>query len=357
MKILVVCDRLEIFGGLEQHVITQCNKLQENGNEIVLYTNALLESNRKIINKNIKIISPWTKNCFEDIGNFIPDIVHSHPFTAISRAYDIAKKYNKSLYITMHGLYNYGFDDSEFGKKIGNYISRVFAVDYAVENILRQSINCENNKIITIYNGIDLNSFYYTKPSVKLFNELKLKKEFKTLGIITRYDDGKEIPVYQLLQILPQIAERTNGLNVLFVGGGSHLSKIINMANTIMSEKLNIVFTNSVTNVRQYINLCDFMCASARTAVEIICCGKNVFQMGIGKWGVLIDKNNYKQTLFDITYYTDYKNEDLTNHLVWCLNNPEAINNVTNGLYEIIREECNIENIINKLEKAYKGEL
>lgn len=352
-RILIVTDRQDTLGGLETHVLLQANELQKRGHKVTIYTNAIADFMKSLFHKDIEYITPWGHNPLEDIGGKTFDIVHSHPFGAITRGVEIANELNIPFVVTMHGLYNFGFDNSVLGQKVKNKIKKVLAVDNAVYNILKNSKNCPHEKLMMLPNGIDVDKFKAVSPNQKLFNKLKLNKKYKTLAIITRYDDSKEIPVLQLIKCLPKLSERLGGLNVVFVGGGQQLGKIENATNKIKCKNLNIVITGVVENVEKYINLADFICASAKTAIETISCNKNVFQMGIGKWGCLIDKNNYQSTLFDISYYTDYTDEELTNHIYWCLVQTDSIKQVTSGLCEIIRNLCDSNKIIDELEKIY----
>jgi glycosyltransferase involved in cell wall biosynthesis len=345
---------------VEKYVISQINELCKRGYQVGLYTNAITEFMKSLMPKSVKYFTPWSEKTEDDISKmneFKPDLVAAHPFYSITRGLEIAEKFNSKLVVTMHGLYNFGFDASPLGAKLRNKVSKVIAVDNAAYNILKDSPNCPREKLLTIYNGIDVNRFKPKKPDMKLFNKLKLNKNYKTLVVVTRYDDCKEIPAIQLANTLPYLAQKLSGLNVVFVGGGRQIHQIEEAINKIDKTNLNIAMTGSVENVEDYMNLADFICASARTAVEAIACGKHVMQMGIGKWGVLIDKNNWQDTLFGIKYYTDYTNEQLGNHLFWFFSQKDSIDLATEGLTELIRNECDIEKIMDKIEMIYKGEI
>jgi glycosyltransferase involved in cell wall biosynthesis len=303
---------------------------------------------KTLYNKNIKIISPWSEKCLEDVKGLKFDLIHANPFTGILRGYEIAKQFKKPLFVTIHGLYNYGLDQIE----IANYTSKVIAVDHGIEKALIKSNTCVN-KIEVLYNPIDLKDFYPAKPFPKLLSELQLNKSYKTIAVVTRYDDNKEIPAQQFARIIPQLADRLGGLNVVFVGDGTKLDLIKNTLKD--SENANVRFVGSQMNVRNYMNLADLVLASARTAAESICCGKLTFQMGIGKWGALIDKDNYKDTIFDMTYYTDYSDGELVSHLSWFLNQKNEMDRVTNGLSDIVRQQVDLNNTITRLEQIYQG--
>lgn len=343
MKILIVCDRLDSKGGLESHVITQVNKLAERGHEITLYTNAISEYHREIINCE-NLITPWSQDCFEDLYGYIPEVVLSHPFTAFDRACDIAMKYDLPFYTTMHGLYNYGYDNSPFGRKIGSYTKKVIAVDQIVVDILLKSPNCRNDKIVLNYNGIDVDKFKH-KQLDSPFQNTKM-----TIAVITRFQDSKDVPVRQLIEVLPEIAKTFNGLNVVFVGDGCYLDEIKEKMFKFQTPLIEVMFAGSVNNVEDYMNISDLVCASARTAIEAVSCGKNVLQMGIGSWGEFVTLDNYEDTLFNVNKYRPYTNTELGMKVTCAL-----LSSYQDNLTQKIRCLCDIEHVIDKLELVLKG--
>lgn len=348
MKILIIGDRMCTHGGLEQHVITQVNKLSERGYEVTLYTNAITEYYVSILNPNINLITPWSEDVWSDIKDYIPDIIHSHPFTGMIRACDIATRYNKPYFVTMHGCYNYGFDASPFGSKNGNAVKLVFAVDHIAEDVLKVSPSCK--AVTPLYNGIDINRYCETEKSNELINELGFNENWKTLIVATRLQDGKDEPVNQLIEVLPLLANDLSGLNVAIVGEGRQRDGIINKYDNYKSDLLKVVFTNAVADIERYYNIADLVLGSARVAIEASACGKPVFQMGICNWGELVTKDNYKDTVFHKKYYARHSNEVLKGKLLDCLvNKPESIK-------DIIIQECDIEKIMDKLEGYYKND-
>jgi glycosyltransferase involved in cell wall biosynthesis len=359
MKILIICDRLDSRGGLENYVLSQVDGLLKRGHEVMLSVNAITEYNLSLIEHKDKfhLKCPWGypwDRVMEDIDDFVPDVIHVHPFSAIARGVIVSKTLCKPLYVTMHGLYGHPLDNTD----IANQVKRVIAVDHCCEKIIKSHTTC-GDRLEVIYNCIDMNEFYKYQPNIfsiyELYNNLQINKNWRTLGIITRLDDGKDVPALQTTNILNNLADNLGGLNVLYVGGGTKIdvikSGVINSLN-INKDNLNVQIVGSVSNVADYMNICDFICASARTAVEAIACGKNVLQMGICRWGVLVDENNYKDTLFDTTYYRAYTDIELADCLTDCLKNKI---NPNDSLINIIRDKCNIEHMIDRLEEIYKG--
>jgi glycosyltransferase involved in cell wall biosynthesis len=349
MKILIICDRLDLAaGGLEKAVISQINGLLELGHEVMLNVNAMCDENLSTIKKeNFHLTCPWSlpwNNVVNDLNGFIPDVVHAHPFSAIDRGLIVSQKYNTPFFVTIHGPYSFG---------LGQYCTKIFCVDHVAESVVKT--NCDHSKIQVLYNGVDVDKFSYNAPSKEFKESLGLKNYGKILLVATRYQDNKEVPVKQLIEVLPDLAKRLLGLNVIFVGEGMFLDEIKEKSLKYQNEYLNTVFCGSVNNIQDYFNISDLVLASARTAIEAVLCDCNVFQMGIGYFGESITKYNYKETLYHTTKYKHYTNVGLTDELFNLLDNYYApLSFVLSG---IIREECDIKNIINTLEQCYKDGL
>lgn len=345
MKILVIPDRLEVRGGLETHVVSlakEWNKKSKN-NELMIYSNAI---NREFQNelKGCNLISGWSKEHDNYIiKRFKPDIIVAHPFSGIDVGYRIIKKLkNSKLFVTMHGNYKAGLKVEYLDK-----ITKVICVSNTAYDAVKEIV--PKNKLEIIYNGINTKDFYPTQASQILLKKLKHNKRYKTLVAITRLDDGKEIPVKQLLEILPALANKINGLNCVIVGGGNHLEEIKKISNRFKNEHdliLNVV--GEVNNIRTYINLADLVLGCDRVALESLLCKKNVFYMGLPKWKGLIKNDNFKELIFTTNGYFDCTNIELINHLNWMLSYKEEINIHTDKLFDEINRLCSLNNVSNR---------
>jgi glycosyltransferase involved in cell wall biosynthesis len=351
MKLLIICERLDSYGGLETHVVSQVNELTKRGYKVTLYTNAINDYHSEIITYD-KLICPWSLNCFDDIGDYVPDVVISHPFSAMDRACDIANKYDKRFIVIMHGIYDFGFDNSPFGYKIGNRVDRVIAVDNVVYEVLRKSFNCPKDKLYVNYNGIDIDRFKILPFNQDLFNSLRFNLDYKTIGIVSRLQDSKDIPIRQFLNLLPVFEDNRIGLNILICGEGKFIQEIRDLARQVSSDNININVCGNVNNIEEYFNIADYMLCSAKTAMEAISCGKTVLQMGIGSFGDVIKFSNYDNTLFDVVCYREYSNIELYDKIIELLNTP-----FDKDLNKLIRKHCNLDVITSRLERLIKGEL
>ncbi len=355
MRILVIADRL-ILGGLETHIITYTNELLRRGHQLLLYTaHTEPEILAQIDNKNHNFhYLFWTENPLQDLSGFTPDIIHAHPFTAIVKGYEIAQAFQRPLFITMHGLYDFGLDRSPLGYQISNRVQTIIAVDQAVASVLK-SCTPYPEKIVVIPNGIDL-TFFYPRPSNK--NEYKnwgLSPEGNIITIISRFDDGKERPIIQLLQCAQVLANSLHGLHLFVVGDGSRFSQIKLLVNQIQAEaqNLSIHLVGRQNDVRPFIDIADLCLACDRTAMEAMACRRAVFAMNGCGFAGAIDTENYRKILLKRSGYREYTDAELVTELLNLIENKPYRKKVADRGFEIVRHNFNIVDSVNKLEKIF----
>jgi glycosyltransferase involved in cell wall biosynthesis len=280
MKIALLADRL-VMGGLETHIISTVNELLKRGHRILLNTAYL---NPELLSKfhhaqPLFQFRPWSDSFREDLESFGPDLIHAHPFTAIFRGYEAACHFQKPLIVTMHGLYDFGLDRSDLGNRVSNLVQAIIAVDPRVASVLTAS-TAHPEKIRIIYNGIDLDEFrpLPLKKTASHYDD-GWNPNWKTLVIVSRLADGKERPIYQVMDCLPVLVNRLNGLNVYVVGDGSGFDTLYAKADQIkqMSEKLHLQLVGSQMDVRKFLAVADLVLACDRAAVEAMASGKTVF--------------------------------------------------------------------------------
>jgi glycosyltransferase involved in cell wall biosynthesis len=212
------------------------------------------------------------------------------------------------------------------------------------------------DKGIIIPNPVDATKFKAKPVRTKKIQNL-LNRDFKTIVVPSRVDDGKEIPMFQLVRILPDLAERIGGLNVIFLGDGNKLPELAETAYKLQTKKLNLNFIGQAEDVYNYINVADLVLACDRCAIEALLCKKIVFYMGQSKWKQLIQNENYYQALFTDQGYADYSDSDLLSHLTWMLAQAETVKLHTDKVYENVKELCDSEKVKEKIYELYKKKL
>jgi len=353
MNIIIYADRLEAGGGLETHVLTQVNELLKRGHKILLTANAVIPKFLEgIEDKNNNFLFKfWSEDKFKDIEGFNPDIIHSHPFTAIFRGYDVAERLNIPFFITMHGSYDFGVDRSTLGFKVTNKVSRIIAVSNAVKNILDKCC-ATPEKVQVIHNGLDLEKFKPTKLNLELANSLNINLNWKTITIVSRFEDNKERTILQFLDCSPEIAKIIKGLNVVIVGDGIYYNDIIQKSKDVSNENLNIQIVGRQFNIVDYLSLANLFLGIGRASLEALACKIPVFGMGSNGFSKLITDDISYEALLDNSKSKNYSNQELINIISNLLLNDELLLSSLNH-YNIFKEKFDIRNTTNQLEEVY----
>ena len=359
MKIAIYADRLESGGGLETHVITQVNELLRRGHSIFLTANAAAPDFLNTVNgddRNFRF-ELFSNDPLKDLAGFKPDLIHAHPFTAIFRGYKVAVALNIPLFITIHGLYNFGVDRSSNGYPVAKKASKIIAVDDVVENLLRQSVAFPE-KILTIYNGINRDEFYPAAADMELVKELKIDCTWKTIVVVSRLEDSKEKPVIQLMDCAPLLAERLNGLNLVIVGDGAYRDMVWarNRADIENCRNLRVCRMGRRIDIPRFLSIADLVMACSRAAIEAMACRRPVFAVGDKGFAGMINRSKQRVIAGREGYQWCNERElldDLYNALIDVQQRERAIQDGC----EMIEEHYDIKKLTDRLESLYQDVL
>lgn len=331
MNILITCDRLDCLGGLEEHVINKVTYLLNKGHNVHLDCNAIsLYYADKITHKNLTLSSPWSENWSNvliDINNFIPDIVHAHPFSAISRGYTVSRHFKIPLIYTIHGEYVYKMPFANQTKKIilvnNKLVEKYKTCDYTI-----------------IPNGIDTDKFVNT-------NYVKHDIKKTVITIISRLQDNKEMPIIEFIKACKNFSKY---ITIRIIGDGSHFDRISRLTGPEQGFECNFELVGSSTNIVEEINKADLVCGCDRVALEALCCSKPVFYLGQGHMKDLIEYKNHEKYIFTNEGKKTYTEDGLAHRI---LNIIKYKLSVENTLVAKIRNEYNLEKQMKQIEEIY----
>jgi glycosyltransferase involved in cell wall biosynthesis len=356
VKIAMLADRL-VMGGLETHIVTIVNELLRRDHRVLLntaYTNpALLTA----LDPSPGLFQhrPWSDNPPADLRGFHPDLIHSHPFTAIFRGYEVVKRLRKPFFVTMHGLYDFGLDRSHLGNLVAGTAKAIVAVDHRVAAVLQSSI-AHPEKIRVIYNGIDLDRFRAGPANAADYRRFGLCGEWPTLGVISRLADGKERPVEQLLDCALDLAQSLQGVNLLIVGGGDCFSRLqAKVASGLTAPQLRIHLAGSCTEVEKMIRMADLVLACDRSALEAMACQKAVFAMNADGFATVIKRDNFRQILLNRSGYRPVGNDELVATLWQLVKNCSQREQLAKDGVAIVRQYFGIKQTVDQLEALYRN--
>ena len=192
----------------------------------------------KFLNKRLH--KDWiktTRNLREQYYRFKPEIVHAH---LESVTFHVVKAFSSKTNIvqTIHSsVIHYPFLQKMYLQKS---ISRYVAISNKVRSILINSLNLKPEKIVTIYNGIDLNKFKINR---------KNNSEVKKIISIGRLTKAKDYPnLFKALDILIQKLNKENiPLPSVNIVGTGEIEKELKA----LTKKMNLGHIVSFLGVRQ----------------------------------------------------------------------------------------------------------
>ncbi|PKM77849.1 MAG: hypothetical protein CVU90_05215 [Firmicutes bacterium HGW-Firmicutes-15] len=359
MKIAIYADRLESGGGLETHVITQVNELLQRGHQVFLSANAIVPYFLEAIKNDGSnfIFALFSDDPLNDLAEFKPDLVHAHPFSAIFRGYKVACDLNIPLFITIHGPYDFGVDRSPTGYLVASKANKIIAVDDTIESMLRRCVDFPE-KIVTVYNGINRNDFYPASPDLTLMKELDVNASWRTIVVVSRLEDDKEKPVFQLMDCAPLLAERLGGLNLLIVGDGAYRDEVWerNRAQIENCSNLRVFRLGRRTDISKLHHIADLTIACGRAALEAMACKRPVFAAGSKGFAGIITYSNISCMTGREGYHC-WNDLELLENLYHSLADEMLLEKAIMEGYKLVEKYFDIQKNTDKVESLYREAL
>lgn len=341
MKILYIIDKLLIYGDCEMNIVALANELSKD-NSVYLLTDYYDDDFSKFLG-DVEVLVGFEETNYKKLENLGIEIINASPFMIIQIGHELSQRLKTDFYITIHGANVTGLTPDAIKDCNGVVYINEMAKETCQEYVPK-------DKGFTIYNPVDMTKI--PTEAVKNKENDLIIEGYKTIVVATKIDEQRENLLYQLLEISPKLVLDDSGLNIIFIGGGSKLFQMVDVAKRVRSDKVNIRFTGEIDDVYTYFNLADLIVASDRRAIEAILCKKPVFHMGLTKWKELITTENFEQILFTDSITNAYEDEMLTEKLSEILNAPNI--EESNELYSKVKDMCSSKVIKEKIENLYK---
>ncbi|HWP97943.1 MAG TPA: glycosyltransferase family 4 protein [Syntrophomonadaceae bacterium] len=356
MKIMHCVDELH-FGGLENHIALFTNELLKRSHQVFLHAMTVSPyylTKIKSQNKSFQYFI-GEEGLLQKTAVFNPDIIHIHPFNSIYRGCRIAWELHKPLILTMHGLYDNGIDKSPKGRETSRSISRIIAVDQGVSEFLTQHA-AEPEKVSVIRNGLDLSYFYPLAKTTSALGILGLKQDWFTIALVSRFAGGKELPVFNLLEIAPAIAGRLGGLNIILVGDGPHMNDINKECQLLCARnpRIKIAAVGMQMDVRPFLAMADLVASCDMAATEAMACRRPILAAFPKGFYGIVNKNNFD----DIVYrrcgtHSNLSNKKIVKQIIALASDKQYWDQVSNESCKMVRENYNIIDSVTQLERVY----
>ena len=237
MKVLQVCHRYYPYtGGIQEHVRNISKGLSKKYEVSIVTTDPLGRLQREEIVDGIRvtIFKSWaprkTYYLSEDLKNYLAknsnnfDIVHAHNYHALPALYAAQAKGRNKLVFTphYHGT-GHSFLDSllhipykPLGKKIFAKANKIISVSSYEKNLIAKNFRVDEDKIVIIPNGINLQEFGGLE---------KRKKNYQSILCVGRLEKYKGMEY--VIKVLPKLPD-----NVILeiVGKGSYKERLVSLA-------------------------------------------------------------------------------------------------------------------------------
>lgn len=222
-NILLVVPRLNI-GGAESYVFTLATGLKQRGYYVVVTSwgghlaNVLVKQGIPHYLIPIRLNSYLASLMLElVIKKEKINLVHANACGAGTASFPVCERLNLPWILTAHGV---------FGRETKNlvlkYANRIICVSNFLREELKTRTDIEKNKLVTIYNGINLNQFKPQGISLSLRKCWGFKETDFVIGIVSRIWELNTKGHDDLLQIMASYSQAKNW-KLLIVGKGKAL--------------------------------------------------------------------------------------------------------------------------------------
>ncbi|HPP86887.1 MAG TPA: glycosyltransferase [bacterium] len=365
IKVIHYIFKLNNLGGAELQVLNIVNFLDKSLFEtFVLTINVTSEVLEKFNKKNIKVINLEINNIFKIYRIIlIPfifikykiDILHTHFFYAhlTGRIFGFFCGIKK-IFSTEHNLIDWTQRNILLRKL--NYFTvyyltdKIIAISNSVAEILKQN-NIQQNKILKIYNGIDIKKYSQKigeDKKQKIKEELNIKNEIVLLTI-ARLEKRKG------LNYLIEAVEKLRKINIklLIVGAGKEYKNLTKQVE-ILKLTNKVLFTGAKQNVNEILQIADlFIMPSISEGlgiaiIEALAAGVPVIATNTGGIPEIVE-NNVNGILVE-----PQNSDALANAILKILTDGELLNFLKSNAQNSVCQKFDIREIIKIYQELYQ---
>lgn len=288
MKILLLLSSLD-RGGAETHLLSLATSLTRGGHSITVISSggSLVESlRREGIDHQILPLhshSPlaWIRSYYSlkrMLRRTRYDIIHAHSRIPALLVCRLARKNQISFLTTVHAF----FRVNRWFRRYSRWGEYSIAVSEDLKQYLCENYDCSSERIAVIPNGIDTTHFS-PDPNAPSFVSHRLL-------YVSRLDEDCAEVAFLLCRLAPKLKERFPDLQIVFVGGGSALDSLQQLAKNINAAEQPplLLFRGYLSDVRDEYRRAQAVLGVSRVALEAMACGVPVILAGNEGFGGLL---------------------------------------------------------------------
>ncbi|MGE5632134.1 MAG: glycosyltransferase, partial [Caulobacteraceae bacterium] len=299
-NILLTTMRLDI-GGAETHIVELAKGLSREGlNVIVASTGGVYEKELQasgIKHYKVPLDNKKPNNVIKAyyllkniIINEKIDLVHAHARIPGFICGLLHKKMGFPFVTTAHGTWKTGYGL----RYITNWGQKTVAVSEDLRKYLLDNYKINDKDIKVTINGIDTEKFSPDTDYSDIAGKFNISRESKKIVYISRFDSDRSYIINQLLDIIPDIAEKIEKLNVIMVGSGDILDTVKERAQEINRKTgcNTVIVTGSRTDTNKFVALADLFIGFGRSSLEALSAGKPLILAGNAGYIGILDENS-----------------------------------------------------------------
>jgi glycosyltransferase involved in cell wall biosynthesis len=366
MKVLICCTT-DTWGGLEQTAFRDAVRLRDMGVETAILSlnkGAIYEKARE---HKIELYTVSSTESYFSYGVFKKikklcsskkfDVVHLHSFNTIFSML-LALKLVKIPVVATRHIYVEHMKKDLFHKWYLGRIDRMLAIsEFSRRNII-DTYPIEEQKIETLYLGIDLNK--YTRDEQKA---AEFKKQFaiadniKVIGVVGRIDPAKG--QMEFINAIPEIIKEHPATHFVIVGkttADKELDYLAKLKNNIRDLGVGsfVTFTGFCSDVSIPMSALDIFVmpsyfeAFGLIAIEAMACKVPVVATNMGSIEEIIPNYDYGIKVLP------KNSEQIADAVKILLSDPALCETITKNAYSFVSEKFNEQTYFNRLTQVYK---
>lgn len=271
MNILNVTSIVEWRGGdAQMYTIYNLLKKYNTLNQYILCPeNSVLY--KKALNDGAQVLSYVKKNkvfslvkpIISYVNQFKIDILHLHDSSALSAAIIAKIILKKDIKIIYSRKRNNRIKDNFFSKlKYNNkYIYKIVSVSKAVEKIF-VDINIPKEKLLTIYDAIDVSEFTNKSKKGLIHKDLNLCEDIKIIGNISSLAKQKDLVTF--INTAEKVIKGNSKVRFVILGTGPEETILKELVKAKHLESI-VYFLGFKTNVADYLKEFDILLMTSLT--------------------------------------------------------------------------------------------
>lgn len=355
MRILLGIQRLWRGGGTETHVITLADSLRKMGHEVVVYTSGgeWVDKVRRYgitIQTDVSMLNRKNRSSSQvKLGQYLRhrrfDVMHAHDATTL-RLFSHAIKamqHRPKLIFTVHGPYVRRTVISDAEKQA----SAIIAVSSEIRKSLLKTVS--QRKLHMVRNGIRSDVFY--PASGRVFRKVHgIPQDAFVVAYCGRFTFDKITLGKRIVEALRTFSSNNSGTHIVIAGRGAKDM-------FVTAERVHIL--GHVEQMQSFINSCDVLIATGRTAVESLFCKVPVVTIGKAGYHGPITMNSLRRML--VSNFGDHgtprtwTSEKLHRDLRLIRQRHRMFRGETEKVRQVVKRKLSAKHMASRIERIYRA--